>query len=48
MEVTEQLYWEGGGWGRTAENCENLVSGQTCLEFGLGSEEAPEREKEES
>lgn len=48
MEVTEQLRWEDKGRGRAAENWKNLVSGQACLEFGLGSEEEPERGKEES
>lgn len=45
MEVTKQLRWEEKGRGRAAENWKNLVSGQACLEFGLGSEEEPERGK---
>lgn len=48
MEVTEQLPWEDKGRSRAAENWKNLVSGQACLEFGLGSEEEPEKGKEKS
>lgn len=44
MEVAEQLRREDKGRGKAAENWKNLVSGQACLEFGLGSEEEPEGE----
>lgn len=36
MEVTKQLPWEDKGRGKAAKNWKNLVSGQACLEFGLG------------